>query len=91
MLSSDILTEFRGRGDEVRIFPLSFKEFYAAKGGDKHAALNEYMLFGGMPLVLNRPSPESKIAYLKQLFGDYMVLPPEDKRPNPLDTYIIQQ
>ena len=70
MLSSDILTEFRGRGDEVRIFPLSFKEFYAAKGGDKHAALNEYMLFGGMPLVLNRPSPESKIAYLKQLFEE---------------------
>lgn len=70
MLSSDILTEFRGRGDEVRIFPLSFKEFYAAKGGDKHAALNEYMLFGGMPLVLNRPSHESKIAYLKQLFEE---------------------
>lgn len=70
MLSSDILTEFRGRGDEVRIFPLSFKEFYAAKGGDKNAALNEFMLFGGLPLVLDRPSPESKIAYLKQLFDE---------------------
>lgn len=70
MLSSDILTEFRGRGDEVRIFPLSFKEFYSAKGGDKNSALNEYMLFGGMPLILNRPTPESKIAYLKQLFAE---------------------
>ena len=70
MLSSDILTEFRGRGDEVRVFPLSFKEFYQAKGGDKNSALNEYMLFGGMPLVLNRPSPESKITYLKQLFDE---------------------
>lgn len=70
MLSSDILTEFRGRGDEIRVFPLSFKEFYKAKGGDKNVALNEYMLFGGMPLVLNRPSPESKITYLKQLFAE---------------------
>lgn len=70
MLSSDILTEFRGRGDEVRVFPLSFKEFYTAKGGDKNDALNEYMLFGGMPLILNRSSPESKIAYLKQLFEE---------------------
>lgn len=51
MLSSDILTEFRGRGDEIRVFPLSFREFYEAKGGDKNTALNEYMLFGGMPLV----------------------------------------
>lgn len=70
MLSTDILTEFRGRGDEVRIYPLSFKEFYGAKGGDKNSALNEYMLFGGMPLVLNRPSAESKISYLKQLFEE---------------------
>lgn len=70
MLSSDILTEFRGRGDEIRVFPLSFKEFYTAKGGDKNDALNEYMLFGGMPLILNRPSPELKITYLKQLFEE---------------------
>ena len=70
MLSSDILTEFRGRGDEVRVFPLSFKEFYETKGGDKNAALSEYMLFGGLPLVLNRPSPESKIVYLQQLFAE---------------------
>ncbi len=70
MLSTDILTEFRGRGDEIRIHPLSFKEFYTAKGGDKNTALNEYLLFGGLPLILNRPSIESKISYLKQLFEE---------------------
>ena len=70
MLSSDILTEFRGRGDEIRVFPLSFREFYEAKGGDKNTALSEYMLFGGMPLVLSRPSYESKVSYLKQLFEE---------------------
>ncbi|MCF0237938.1 MAG: ATP-binding protein [Sphaerochaetaceae bacterium] len=70
MLSSDVLTEFRGRGDEVRVYPLSFKEYYSAKGGDKNIALKEYMIFGGMPLVLSRPSAESKITYLKQLFEE---------------------
>ena len=70
MLSSDILTEFRGRGDEIRVFPLSFKEFYTAKGGDKGTALNEYLLFGGMPLILSRPSTEAKTSYLKQLFEE---------------------
>lgn len=70
MLSSDILTEFRGRGDEIRVFPLSFKEFYCAKSGDKNEALNEYMLFGGMPLILSRASYESKVSYLKQLFEE---------------------
>ena len=70
MLAGDVLTEFRGRGDEVRVFPLSFKEFYSAKGGDINLALNEYMLFGGMPFVLSRPSYESKIFYLKQLFEE---------------------
>jgi len=70
MLSTDILTEFRGRGDEIRVFPLSFREFYEAKGESKEAAFNEYMLFGGMPLVLNYTSVETKISYLKQLFEE---------------------
>lgn len=70
MLSSDILTEFRGRGDEVRVYPLSFREFCSVRDGDRNAALNEYMLFGGLPLVLSRPSRESKISYLKQLFEE---------------------
>ena len=51
-LSTDILTEFRGRGDEIRVYPLSFAEFYSAKGGDKYDAWNEYFLFGGMPALL---------------------------------------
>ncbi len=70
MLSKDVLTEFRGRGDEVRVNPLSFKEFYSAKQGDKESTLNEYMLYGGMPAVVSRPSPETKISYLQNLFEE---------------------
>ena len=70
MLSTDILTEFRGRGDEIRLYPLSFAEFYAAKGGSKYDALSEYMLYGGLPLVLQRPTAESKVHYLKNLFEE---------------------
>lgn len=70
MLSTDVLTEFRGRGDEVRVYPLAFREFYSAKGGDKEDALDEYMHFGGMPAILSRNSMESKISYLNQLFTE---------------------
>ncbi len=66
-LSSDILTEFRGRGDEVRVYPLSFSEFYSAKGGDKYEAWNEYSLYGGMPALFERNTEEQKINYLKNL------------------------
>ena len=55
MLSSDILTEFRGRSDEIRVHPLSFAEYYAAVGGDKAEAFEEYAFYGGMPLILSRP------------------------------------
>lgn len=68
MLSSDILTEFRGRGDEIRVNPLSFKEFYAAYPGDKHFAWQEYFTFGGMPLVLSQKTVEDKSKYLHDLF-----------------------
>ena len=68
MLSSDILTEFRGRGDEIRVYPLSFKEFYAAYNGDKTRAFYEYMTYGGMPYVLSLTGHEDKSAYLKGLF-----------------------
>ena len=51
-LSSDIVTEFRGRGDEIRIYPLSFAEFYAAFDGDYDDAWEEYMIYGGLPQVL---------------------------------------
>lgn len=68
MLSSDILTEFRGRGDEIRVNPLSFKEFYNAYEGDKHNAWQEYYTYGGLPLVMRKNSHEEKAKYLHSLF-----------------------
>lgn len=70
MLSTDILTEFRGRSDEIRVHPLSFAEFYSAVGGDKQEAFENYAFFGGMPLVLSRPTEAAKMAYLKSLFSE---------------------
>ena len=66
-LSTDILTEFRGRGDEVRVYPLSFKEFYSARGGDKYEAWDEYHIYGGMPALSERKTVEEKTNYLKTL------------------------
>ena len=68
MLSSDILTEFRGRGDEIRVNPLSFAEFYNAFEGEKHNALQEYYTYGGLPLVMTKKSHEEKAKYLQSLF-----------------------
>lgn len=68
MLSSDILTEFRGRGDEIRINPLSYKEFYDACGKNNRHAWREYFTYGGMPLVLRQKTPEDKSKYLHDLF-----------------------
>ena len=68
MLSSDILTEFRGRGDEIRVNPLSYKEFYDAYTDDKRYAWRDYFTFGGMPLVLYQKTPEDKSKYLHDLF-----------------------
>ena len=68
MLSSDILTEFRGRGDEIRVNPLSFSEFYSAYTGDKRDAWQEYFTYGGMPLVMLQKTHEDKAAYLRDLF-----------------------
>ena len=70
MLSKDILTEFRGRGDEVRLHPLSFSEYYSAVGGDRTDALNRYMRFGGMPFAVSRPGDAAREAYLKSLFEE---------------------
>lgn len=67
-LSSDIITEFRGRGDEVRIYPLSFAEFVGAYDGDKYDAWNEYVTYGGMPLILKQPTDEQKSKYLTSLY-----------------------
>ena len=70
MLSSDILTEFRGRSDEIRVHPLRFAEYYAAAGGDKADAFDDYAFFGGMPLILSRPDQTAKMNYLKSLFTE---------------------
>jgi len=70
MLSSDILTEFRGRSDEIRVHPLRFAEYYAAVGGDKAEAFEDYAFFGGMPLILSRPDDTAKMNYLKSLFSE---------------------
>ncbi len=69
-LSSDIITEFRGRGDQIRVYPLTFSEFLAACGKDKYDALNEYLTFGGMPLILSKESDSEKSKYLKELFEE---------------------
>lgn len=63
-LSSDIVTEFRGRGDEIRVYPLSFSEFYSVYNGDKSSAWKEYITYGGLPLVLLQQTSEDKVNYL---------------------------
>ena len=68
-LSSDILTEFKGRTHEIRVFPLSFSEFYSYKGGSKDEALEEYLVFGGLPLILEEKTIEGKSNYLKDVFN----------------------
>ncbi len=70
MLSSDILTEFRGRSDEIRVHPLSFSEYYSAVGGDKEDAFENYAFYGGMPLILSRPNDAAKMNYLTSLFSE---------------------
>ena len=64
-LSSDIVTEFRGRGDEIRIYPLSFAEFYSVYDGSEEIALSEYYTYGGLPLTVLSKTDNSKINYLK--------------------------
>ena len=64
-LSSDIVTEFRGRGDEIRIYPLSFSEFFSVYDGTEEKALNEYYTYGGLPLTLLSKTDNAKINYLR--------------------------
>ena len=64
-LSSDIVTEFRGRGDEIRVYPLSFSEFYSVYNGSEEKALNEYYTFGGLPLTVLSKTDNTKINYLR--------------------------
>lgn len=64
-LSSDIVTEFRGRGDEIRVYPLSFAEFYSVYEGSEEKALSEYYTYGGLPLAIMAKTDNAKINYLK--------------------------
>ena len=67
-LSKDVVTEFRGRGDEIHIYPLSFSEYYAVVGGDKRDAWKDYYTYGGLPQVVLMESEEKKVNYLTDLF-----------------------
>lgn len=72
-LSSDILTEFRGRGDEIHIAPLSFSEYFPASGKKQSEAWQEYLFYGGLPHILAEPDNESKEAYLERLTSEIYV------------------
>ncbi|MBE6096871.1 MAG: ATP-binding protein [Schwartzia succinivorans] len=66
-LSTDINTRFRGRGIELKMFPLSFSEYYSYCQGDKRKAFNDYMMYGGMPYLLQEPEPMQKAEYLRTI------------------------
>ena len=70
MLSSDVRTAFRGRGDELEVHPLSFKEYYEFVGGDKSEAYDEYAMYGGMPLAVLKKKGTEKVKYLQGLFEE---------------------
>lgn len=70
LLSKDVMTEFRGRGDEVHVYPLTFKEYYDYVGGDKAEAFEEYSLYGGLPFTLSLADPRKKMKYLGDLFKE---------------------
>ena len=69
-LSNDIITEFRGRGDEVRVYPLTFREYLTASSKNVDEALKEYITYGGMPYILSRKTDEDKSKYLNNLFNN---------------------
>lgn len=78
-LSSDVLTEFRGRGDEIRVYPLSFSEYVTAYSGDKYDAWIDYYTYGGLPLILSRKSDELKSKYLIDLCRELYLKDIEDR------------
>lgn len=69
-LSKDVITEFRGRGDEIHIYPLTFKEFMEAYDGDMYHGWAEYVVYGGLPLTVTMKTEEQKISYLTNLFKE---------------------
>lgn len=72
-LSSDIITEFAGRGDEIRMYPLSFSEFMTVYPGDKYEGLTQYMMYGGIPLVVLRQNENDKARTLQNLFEEIYI------------------
>lgn len=72
-LSKDIITEFAGRGDEIHMYPLSFSEFMSVYKGDKYEGLSEYMLYGGIPLVVLRDDANDKAVTLENLFSEIYI------------------
>ena len=72
-LSKDIITEFAGRGDEIHMYPLSFSEFMSVYSGDKYEGLYEYMLYGGIPLVVLREDEKDKAETLRKLFEEIYI------------------
>ena len=73
-LSKDVITEFRGRGDEVHVYPLSFREFMGAYNGDIYKGWADYYTYGGLPYILHLKSEKEKISYLEKLFEEtYLV------------------
>ncbi len=73
LLSKDVVTEFRGRGTEIAVSPLSFSEFVGAYDGDKRDAYEEYSVYGGMPGTLGMADPEQKTSYLKSLYDELYI------------------
>ena len=67
VLSKDIATEFRGRATQIHVYPLSFAEYYSAVGGDERRALDDYMLYGGLPKIVSKPDDREKKEYLSEL------------------------
>lgn len=69
-LSKDIITEFRGRGDEIHMFPLTFKEYMQGYSGDVYHGFADYIMYGGLPLILSMKTEEQKVEYLTRLFEE---------------------
>lgn len=78
-LSKDIITEFRGRGYEIKMYPLSFREYMSAYKGSVQAGLNEYMLYGGLPQILSYTTEEQKSKFLKTLFDETYIKDIKDR------------
>ena len=78
-LSSDVVTEFRGRGNEIRVYPFSFAEYYSAVGGSWDEAWREYYTYGGMPQTLSMQSDDDKMKYLHDLFKETYIRDIEER------------